>query len=130
MVMHDCTRSNNKFHEIHWSRSIIHNLMTGWCSAISIMMTISALLIQHPQNATLTTSQPQRHKFSPGTIPNPYQWKNPIKMNIFFGKKSHVYMCWALKRLNIPYSIYGQVLHRISIYKQLCVVVKQFCLSK
>jgi len=27
------------------------------------------------------------HKFSPGTIPNPYQLKNPIKMNIFFGKK-------------------------------------------
>jgi len=39
------------------------------------------------------------HKFSPGTIPNPYQWKNPIKINIFFGKKSHVYMCLALKRL-------------------------------
>jgi len=40
------------------------------------------------------------HKFSPGTIPNPYQWKNPIKINIFFRKKSHIYMCLALKRLN------------------------------
>jgi len=27
------------------------------------------------------------HKFSPGTIPNPYQWTNPIKINIFFGEK-------------------------------------------
>jgi len=31
---------------------------------------------------------------------HPYQWKNLIKINIFFGKKSHVYMCWALKRLS------------------------------
>jgi len=23
------------------------------------------------------------HKFGPGTVPNPYQWKTPIKMNIF-----------------------------------------------
>jgi len=35
----------------------------------------------------------------PGTIPNPYQWKNPMKINIFSGQKSHVYMCLALKRL-------------------------------
>jgi len=42
------------------------------------------------------------HKFSPGTIPNPYQWTNPIKINIFFGKKSHVYMRWELKRVNPP----------------------------
>jgi len=40
------------------------------------------------------------HKFSPGTIPNPYQWKNTIKINIFFRQKSHVYMCWALNRLS------------------------------
>jgi len=37
-------------------------------------------------------------KFSHGTIPNPYQCKNPIKINIFFRKKCMI-MCMALKRL-------------------------------
>jgi len=32
-------------------------------------------------------------------IPNPYQWKSHIKIIIFFEKKSHVYMCMALKSL-------------------------------
>jgi len=41
------------------------------------------------------------HTFNPGTIPNPYQWKTPIKMNIFFGQKLHVLGVEEVKTLQI-----------------------------
>jgi len=61
------------------------------------------------------------HKFSPGTIPNPYQWKNPIKMNIFFGQKIYVYMCLALKRLTsfINRAYITWIIRITSLFKQM-----------
>jgi len=48
------------------------------------------ILSQDRIYASILVKMRPGHKFSPETIPNPYQWKNPNQINIFSGKY-HMY---------------------------------------